>query len=65
MSDLIERIRVAQREARERAAINGTSIQMASIMAGERVVIENLRRMEARAECEVVDLASRRGAGER
>lgn len=61
MTDLLRRIQMAQIEARELAAINGTNIGMASILAGERVVVEHLRQIEARTEqSNVVDIATRR-----
>lgn len=49
MSDLLDKIRSAQITAREDAAINGGNIHMAGVMAGEQVVIDNLRRQEAEA----------------
>ena len=49
MTNLLDRIRHAQLLAREEAAVNGGNICMAGVLAGEQVVIDNLRRMEAEA----------------
>lgn len=53
MSDLTNKIRYAQIRARESAAINGGNIQMAGVHAAEQVVIDNLRKMEAKAVKEI------------
>jgi len=48
-NDLSAKIAEAQRKARETAALNGTDIVLASIMAGEQAVVEHLHRQEAAA----------------
>jgi hypothetical protein len=64
--DLLKRIRRAQVYAMEAAVLTGSNLQMASIMAGEQVVIEDLRRKEAErlkatpAESNVIDFFTRK-----
>ena len=53
MSDILDKIRVAQFSARMNAIRNGRNPQMASIHAGEQVVVEDVRRMEAEALAEI------------
>lgn len=48
-NDLRAKIAEAQRKARETAALNGTDIAWASIMAGEQAVVEHLSRQESAA----------------
>lgn len=44
MSDLLRDIKIRQLKAREEAAISGTNIHDASVLAGEEAVLGDLRK---------------------